>query len=99
MMTRVTVDIRTDSDFRSTEIVADLRNVAEILFFPMRCVGFWDSPTGGHICPELLRREECPHRGGSPEEDLARYQATVGRQLKGALEIAFPHADVYIYLG
>ena len=98
-MTRVTVDIHTNSDFRSTEIVADLRNVAEILFFPMRCVGFWDVPTGGHICPQLQRCEECPHRGGSPEEDLLVYQGTVERQLRGALEVVFPHADVYIYLG
>ena len=98
-MPTVTVDIHTDTDFRATEIVADLRNTAEILFHPMRCVGFWDGPTGGHICPQLQGGGECPHRDRAPNEALEEYQRTVEVQLRGALEVVFPHADVRIYLG
>lgn len=97
-MTKVTVDIRTDSDFRATEIVADLRNTAKILFYPRRCVGFWDEPTGGHICPQLQLGKECPHRGDGPAEALGEYRRTVENQLRGVLEVVFPHADVHIYL-
>ena len=96
---RVAVDIHTDSDFRATEIVADLRNAAEILFFPMKCVGFWDVPTGGHICPQLQRGRECPHHNRPAPETLDGYRDTVENELRGALEVAFPHADVYVYLG
>ena len=97
-MARVTVDIRTESDFRSTEVVADLRNTAEILFYPMRCVGFWDIPTGGHICPQLQAGKECPHRGRPEDDAQEEYRRTVGDDLRGALEVVFPHAGVHIYL-
>ena len=100
-LARVSVDIRVhaDSDFRATEIVADLRNIAETLFFPMKCVGFWDIPTKGHICPQLQRGHECPHRDGSAPEVPDGYRDTVENELGGVLEVAFPHAGVYIYLG
>ena len=98
-MTKVTVDIHADGDFRATEIVADLRNTAEILYFPMRCVGFWDGPTGGHICPQLQRNKECPHREWSTAAALEEYRRTVENQLRGVLEVVFPHADVRIFLG
>ena len=98
-LTEVTIDIRTDSDFRATEIVADLRNAAEILYFPLKSVGFWDGPTGGHICPQLQRGQECPHCGKSGEEALAEYVSTVENELRGVVEVSFPHADVHIFLG
>ncbi len=98
-LARVIVDIHTDSDFRATEIVADLRNTAEILFFPMKCVGFWDVPTGGHICPRIQRGHECPHQNRPAPETLDGYRDTVENELRGVLEVAFPHADVYVYLG
>ncbi len=95
-MIRVTIEIHTESGFRASEIVADLRNVAEILFLPMRCIGFWDVPTGGHICPQLQRREECPHK--DIPEAFEEYRNTVENELRGTLEVVFPHAEVYIYL-
>jgi hypothetical protein len=98
-MTKVTVEISTDSDFRATEIVADLRNMAEILFYPMRCVGFWDEPTGGHICPQLQLGKDCPHRADGLAPSQEEYQRTVEDQLRGVLEVDFPHAGVHIYLG
>ena len=96
-LARVVVEVTTDSGFRATEIVADLRNAAEILFFPMHCVGFWDGPTGGHICPDEQRGQRCSHLGA--EQPLDGYRRLVRDRLKGAVEVAFPHADVYIFLG
>ena len=60
-LARIVVQVTTDSGFRATEIVADLRNTAETLFFPMHCVGFWDGPTSGHICPDEQRGQKCSH--------------------------------------
>ena len=97
-MTSVTVDIHTESGFRATEILADLRNVAEVLFYPMMCVGFWDGPSGGHICPQLQRGEECSHSNVPGPEPLAAYRLTVEDQLRGSIEVVFPHADVNIFL-
>ena len=37
----VEVNIATKSSFRPTEIVADLRNVAETLYHPLQLAGFW----------------------------------------------------------
>lgn len=94
-MTSVTVNITRRGDFRATEIVADLRNASEILYYPMTCVGFWDVPTGGHICPQLQRGTECPHR----DQALETYRDTVENHLRGVIEVEYPHAGVYIYLG
>ena len=96
-LARVVVQATTESGFRATEIVADLRNVAETLFFPMDCVGFWDGPTGGHICPDEQRGRKCSHL--DVEQPLEGYRRLVRDRLKGALEVAFPHADVYIFMG
>lgn len=97
-MTKVTIQILTGGDFRATEIVADLRNAAEILYYPMRCVGFWDMPTGGHICPQLQSGQECPHLERPASDAPDGYRRTVEDELRGALEVVFPHAGVHIFL-
>ena len=97
-MRSVTVEVHTDGVFRASEIMADLRNIAEVLFHPMRCVGFWDGPTGGHICPQLQRGQQCSHGNRPPAEALENYQRTVEDELHGVLEVVFPHADTHIYL-
>ena len=58
----ITVAIETDSDSRASEILADLRTVAETLYFPMKMVGFWDYAADLHLCPQEERRERCPHK-------------------------------------
>ena len=95
-MESVTVNLSTVGKFRSSEIVADLRNVAEILFHPMRCVGFWDMSTSGHICPQIQRNEECNHVGVSAVDI---YRDLVEREMGCVIEVHFSHADVFIYLG
>ena len=41
-MDRVIIRIETDDGTRASETIADLRNAAEVLYFPMTLVGFWD---------------------------------------------------------
>ncbi len=59
-MERVVVEIRTEGDYRGTETVADLRNAAETLYFPIRLVGFWDRRVDMHLCPQEERQQPCP---------------------------------------
>ena len=51
-MEKATVRIETDSPFRPSEIMGDLRIVAETLYHPMRLVGFWDAAANTHMCPK-----------------------------------------------
>ena len=68
-MDRVTVAIETRSGLRASEILADLRSVAETLYYPMKLVGFRDHQQGMHLCPHVERRRPCPHE--LPESDPA----------------------------
>ena len=61
---KATVRIETDSPFRPSEIMGDLRIVAETLYHPMRLVGFWDAAANTHMCPETELGQSCPH--GAP---------------------------------
>ena len=98
-MERIVIDITTDGDYRATETVADLRNAAETLYFPMRLVGFWDKRADMHLCPQEERRQPCPH--GLPEDDPAHvdYAQQLQRYRGGSLAVFFPHAEVTVYLG
>ena len=98
-MERVVVEITTAGDYRATETVADLRNAAETLYFPMRLVGFWDTRADAHLCPQEERKQPCPH--GLPEDDPAYvdYRLQLQRDRGGSLEIFFPHAQVTVFLG
>ena len=58
---------------------------------------FWDGPNGGHICPDEQRGQKCSHL--DVEQPLEGYRRLVRDRLKGTLEVAFPHADVYIFMG
>ena len=82
-MEHIEVSIRTDGAFRATEVIADLRNVAETLFNPMRLVGFWDQQAGGmHLCPQEQLGRECPHN--LPPDDPRRvdYATTAGGEMR-----------------
>ena len=98
-MERVVIEIATDGGYRATETVADLRNAAETLYFPMRLVGFWDTRADMHLCPHEERMQPCPHR--LPEDDPAYvdYALQLQRGRGGSLEVFFPHAEVTVYLG
>ena len=97
---RITVSLDSDGSSRASEIVADLRNVAEALFHPLRLVAYWDAQAEGrHICPQADRGEECPHHLPPGSPDHVPYGQTVDRDLAGTLEVCFPHAGLSIYLG
>ena len=91
--------IETTGEFQASEIMADLRNVAETLFYPFRTVGYWDGPTTDHLCPQAARGEGCPHALPLTDPAYLPYARTVEDDLNGVLEVQFPHADVSIFLG
>ncbi len=97
-MERIEVLIPPSESYRATEIVADLRHAVETLFFPMKTVGYWDVPTGDHLCPQAKLQGRCPH--ALPTGDPARvdYLVTVERNLDAVLEVYFPHARVRLFL-
>ena len=98
-MWTVSVNIEENQVFTASEILADLRTVAETLFHPLRLVGFWDSQADGmHLCPYESRKEQCPHK--LPHDDAAyvSYSKTAEREMDAILEVYFPHAQVHVYL-
>ncbi len=97
-MEKVVIDIQSDGASRASEILADLRVAAETLYFPMKLVGFWDGSDDMHLCPQQERRERCPHKLPSTDPGYTDYVDTIQRERGGSLEVAFPQADVAIYL-
>ena len=98
-MENVTVRLESDSSFRPSEIMGDLRIVAETLYFPMKLVGFWDENAGGnHMCPETEVGRQCPH--GLPESDpgYVPYARSMQRLKQAVIEVRFPHASVSMFL-
>ena len=94
----ITLAIETESDARASEILADLRTVAETLYFPMKMVGFWDYEADIHLCPQEERRELCPHKLPANHPDHMEYVSTLQRERRASLELHFPHAGVKIYM-
>ena len=98
MLKTVNITIEPNAPYRATEIVADLRNVAESLYFPMKLVGFRDARADTHLCPDEERRNECPHLTPDGHLDLASYGRSLERERQAIIEVAFEHAGVSIYL-
>ena len=73
-MDRVTINIDCDGSARASEIIADLRNVAETLFFPMKLAGFWDAQADIHLCPDEERGEACFHRLPPADRNMSTTQ-------------------------
>ena len=94
----ITLAIATESDARASEILADLRTVAETLYFPMKMVGFWDYEADLHLCPQEERREVCPHKLPHGHPNRVEYVSTLQRERRASLELHFPHAGVKIYM-
>ncbi len=98
-MERVSVSIESDGSFRATEVIADLRNVAELMFNPLRLVGFWDQQAGGaHLCPQETLGRECLHSLSPDDPRRVDYAVTAAGEMRAVLEVSFPHASVYLYL-
>ncbi len=97
-METATVHIETDSAFRPTEIMGDLKIVAETLYFPMRLVGFWDAEADTHMCPETELGQVCPHTIVEGEQGYMPYSKSMQRLKQAAIEVSFPHANVRMFL-
>ena len=95
---RATVRIETESSFRPSEIMGDLRIVAETLYFPMRLVGFWDEAADTHMCPETEADKPCPHALEEGEPGYVPYFRSMQRYKRAAIEVTFPHAGVRMFL-
>ena len=96
-LAQIKIHLETPPEYRGTEIIGDLRGVAETLFYPFKAVGFWDGQTGNHLCPMAEAGNACPHSADA--EGRSAYAATVEDELAGELEVLFPHADLSVYLG
>tara|TARA_Y100000588_G_scaffold6255_1_gene7542 strand:- start:11472 stop:11792 length:321 start_codon:yes stop_codon:yes gene_type:complete len=96
-MNKVTVNITSENGYRASETIADLRNAAETLYFPMKLAGFWDSRDGIHLCPEEERHKACSHLG-EESKALAEYANLLQRDRQANLEVFFTHAGVRIFL-
>ncbi len=92
------VAITTRSGYRPTEMVSDLRNAAETLYFPMKAVGYWDVRTSDHRCPQAQLRSQCPHLLPADDPKRIDYAVTVERDLDAVLDVYFPHSQVHVYM-
>ena len=97
-MNTVNITVEPNAPYRATEIVADLRNVAEGLYVPLKLVGFWDSRADIHLCPQEERHQSCPHKTPDGSFDAASYARSLERERQAILEVDFAHAGVSIYL-
>ena len=96
-MDRGEVNIPPPSKNRATEIVADLRNAAEVLYHPMRSVGYWDVRSNDHRCPQAALGAQCPHVLPRDHPKFIDYDQTIS-DLDWFLDIYFPHGQVHIYV-
>ena len=90
--------METEGQCRASEILADLRTVAETLYFPMKLVGFWDFQADLHLCPQEERREECPHKLPVGHRGRVEYVSTLQRERRASLELCFPHAGITVFM-
>lgn len=98
-MDRAEINIEAEHGFRATEVIADLRNVAETLFSPLKLVGFWDEQADGmHLCPQEQTGKVCPHKLPLIDSNHVEYSVTADTDMRAVLEVSFPHADLKIYL-
>jgi hypothetical protein len=97
-MNNIVINIETESNIRASETMADLRNVVENMYFPLRVAGFWDSQANVHLCPQEERRQECPHKSEDGEVSKPAYVETLQKERKVSTEVYFPHADLTFYL-
>ena len=79
-MEEVTLDIKGQGVLRPTEIISDLRIVAETFYGPMKMVGFWDYQKDMHLWPRMERRQACPHSLKENDPNFASYIRTLERE-------------------
>ena len=94
----VEVNISSQNTFRPTEIVADLRNVAETLYHPLKLSGFWDERTSEHLCIDKNKGHICQHITSEGVFSVELYLQDDRPLAKHIMIVKFPHASVWILL-
>ncbi|MCX6020634.1 MAG: hypothetical protein NTZ05_02685 [Chloroflexi bacterium] len=97
-MEHITVHFETESPFRATEIAADLQNVAQALYHPLRAVTYYDASNGDHNCLPQRRGLPCLHNLPPDAPDFEDYDEAAARDFRARLRVDFPHAKVRVYL-
>ena len=97
-MEEVNLDIKGQGVLRPTEIISDLRIVAETFYGPMEIVGFWDYQKNLHLCPQMERRQAWPHSHQENDQNFVCYISTLERERHCNFAVSFPHAEITIYL-
>ena len=95
---KIQVEITSDGDSRPSEIISDLRTVAEALFYPMQMCGFLDESDSMHLCPQMERRQPCPHVLNDKTINQESYRKTLERERKASLRVHYSHANISLYL-
>ena len=96
-MNYITIDIEKGA-FRPTEILAELRIVAETLYAPMKMVGFWDKDEGMHLCPEVERHKPCMCDPENPGDKFISYVKILERERQATLALLFSHSGITLYM-
>ncbi len=97
-MDPINLNLSGDGKYRPTEVLSDLRIVAETMYGPMKMVGFWDFEKDIHLCPHIEKRKECPHKLEESDPNYVAYETTLMRERQATLSIAFPHAKTTLFL-
>jgi len=98
-MHSIQINIESEGGFRATEVIADLRNVVETLFNPLKLVGFWDDQADGmHLCPQEQLGRECLHKLPPNDPRHVDYVTTAEDDMRAVLEVSFSHASLLVYM-
>ena len=97
-MEEITINISGKENYRPTEVLSDLRIVAETMYGPMKMVGFWDFEKDIHLCPHIEKRKECPHKLNQSDPNYVDYETTLMRERQATLAISFPYAKTTLFL-
>ena len=94
----VEVNISPQNKFRPTEIIADLRNVAETLYHPLKLSGFWDERASEHLCFDKNKGDICRHLTSEGVFSMELYLQDNRPLSKHTMIVKFPHAGIWILL-
>ena len=97
-MHEIVFNVESTGEYRPTEIMSDLRIVAETMFIPMKMVGFWDYQQDLHLCPHLEKRKDCPHILDANHENYESYEKTLQKERGAIISINFPHANIKLFM-
>tara|TARA_B100000401_G_scaffold166069_1_gene111004 strand:- start:148 stop:444 length:297 start_codon:yes stop_codon:yes gene_type:complete len=97
-MHEIKFNVESSGEYRPTEIMSDLRIVAETMFIPMKMVGFWDYQQDIHLCPHLEKRKDCPHTLDENDNNYESYEKTLQKERNAILSIDFPHAQIKLFM-